>query len=154
MDDSEPQFIDDLENALKNIDVFCKALVEKLVEDEDKAEKNITFESIEKLLRKKDGTEEAFESDPLEKHLIPLPHLDEPLIDILEDDKHIKILMQCRCKDQKVTIHKDVDGVEICAKECRKLNLPVTSSQIENMSSKCNNNQVLEVDIPKTSESQ
>lgn len=149
MNDSEPQFIDDLEDALKNIDVFCKALVEKLVEDEDKVEKNIVLEPIEKLLRIKDRTEETLESNPLAKHLIPLPHLDEPLIDILEDDKYIKILMQCRCRDQKVTIHKDVDGLEICAKECRKLNLPVTSSQIENTISKCNNNQVLEVDIPK-----
>lgn len=153
MDDSEPQFIDDLEKALENIDVFCKVLVEKLVDDEDKAE-NIVPESIEKLLRTKHDAEETLEPDPQVKHLIPLPHLDEPLIDILEDDKHIKILMQCRCKDQKITIHKDVDGLEICAKECRKLNLPVTSSQIENMISKCNNNQVLEVDIPKTNEPQ
>lgn len=96
------------------------------------------------------------------KYMISLPQLEEPLIDVFEDDNYIKILVQCHCQEQKVSFHMDVDGVEICRKEChdnadsevcvdkcQKLNLPVKHLQIENMTAKCNKNEVLEVSIPK-----
>lgn len=142
--------MDDLEEALRNIDIFCRVLVKKIVESENEPENNVIIEPIEKLLRRKYIIEEHLEPNPLAKHLIPLPQVEEPLIDIFEDDKYVKVLMQCRCRDQKVTIHTDVDGLEICTEECRKLNLPVKHLQIESIITRCNNNEVFEIDIPKT----
>lgn len=157
--------MDDLEEALRNIDVFCRVLVEKMVEDENEENRNIDVEPIENLFRRKYVIEEHSNSNPSAKHLIPLPQLEEPLIDIFEDDSYVKVLMQCRCKDQKVTVHTGVDGLEICKKEChtdtegletctdrcQKLDLSVNPPlQIEDMTARCSNNAVFEVTIPKT----
>jgi hypothetical protein len=153
--------VDDLEEALRNIDIFCKTLVNKMVENEENG--NIVLEPIEKLLQRKYVIEEHSDSSPSAKHLIPLPQVDDPLIDVFEHDDYVKVLVQCRCKKQKVTVHTDTDGLEICREEChdeadgsqicrdecRKLNLPVEHLQVENMTAKCNNNEVLEVAIPK-----
>jgi hypothetical protein len=140
--------MEDLEEALHNIDVFCRVLVKKIVEDADYSQ-GVVVEPIEKLLRRKYIVEEHLESNPSAKHLIPLPHAEEPLIDIFEDDDYVKVLMQCHCKDKKVTISTDVDNMEICTEECRKLNLSVKHLQVENMVVRCNNNEVLEINIPK-----
>jgi len=151
----------EFEEALRNIDVFCKVLVEKIIREEEKTDINI--KPIEHLVYKKYIISEQMDSNPINKNFIPLPQLEEPLIDIFEDDNYVRILMQCRCKDQKVAFHIDVDGLEICKKECyhdgegkeicvdkcQKLNLPVEGLQIGEMITKCNNNEVLEVTIPK-----
>ncbi len=154
--------MDNLEEALRNIDVFCRVLVEKMMEKEGESERNIAPEPIENLLRKKYIIEEGLESNPLTKHIIPLPQLEEPLIDVFEDNDYVRVLVQCRCREQKVTIHTDVDGMEICKKEChnedgkeicvdkcQKLDVPVRLLRIEEMMAKCHNNEVLEVTIPK-----
>lgn len=138
-----------LEEALRNIDIFCRILVKKIVEDED-CSQNIVVEPIENLLRRKCIIEESQESKASSGHLIPLPQAEEPLIDVFEDESYVKIFMQCRCRDQEVAIHTDVGGLEICTKECRKLDLPVKHLQIENMTVRCNSNKVLEIHIPKT----
>lgn len=140
--------MENLDEALRNIDIFCRILVKKIVEDKDNPQ-NIVVEPMEKLLQRKYIVEENPEAGPLAKHLIPLSHVEEPLIDVFEDDKNVKVLMQHRCKDQKVTIHTDVDGLEICTEDCRKLNLPVKHLQIENINVRCHN-EVLEINIPKT----
>jgi hypothetical protein len=153
--------MDDFEEALRNIDVFCKVLAKKLVESEDS---NTVVEPMERLLYRKNIIDAQAEPDSLPKHLIPLPQAEEPLIDIFEDNNYVKVLMQCRCKDQPVTVHAKTDVVEICKKECytnaegseictdkcQKLSVPVKHLEIENMTAKCNNNAVLEVNIPKT----
>lgn len=141
--------MEDFEEALRNIDIFCRTLVKKMVEDNNCCQ-NIVVEPIEKLLRRKYIIEESIESKPLRRCLIPLPHAEEPLIDVFEDENYVKIFLQCRCKDQKVTVYTDVDGLEICTEECQKLNLPVKHLQIENMIVKCNNNAVFELNVPKT----
>jgi HSP20 family molecular chaperone IbpA len=155
--------MDELEEALRNIDIFCKIVVEKMVEKQENTENAATAEPIEDLLRRKYVIEEHFEPNPASPQLIPLPQMEEPLIDVFEDDNYVKVLMQCHCKDQRVDIHTGIDGVQICKKECytnlegreickdecRKLNLPVDHLRIDNMTSKCNNNEVLEIDIPK-----
>ncbi|MGQ9507032.1 MAG: hypothetical protein ACUVTB_04120 [Candidatus Bathycorpusculaceae bacterium] len=152
--------MDDFEEALRNIDVFCKVLVEKIVGDEK--ESNVIVEPMERLLYRKYIICEQAESSPV-KHFIPLPQLKEPLIDVFENENYVRILMQCRCKDQKVTVHTSADGLEICKKkchkdsngtevcidECHKLNLPVEHLRIEDMIVKCNNNEAFEVYIPK-----
>jgi len=142
--------MDDFEEALRNIDVFCKVLVKKMIESEKESESSLAFEPMEKLLRRKYVIEEKIEKNPEVKHFIPLPHIEEPLIDIFEDDAYVKVLMQCRCKDQRVTVQKHDNGLQICLEnECWKLELPVSQLQVENMIMKCNNNEALEVEIPK-----
>ncbi|MEM3627803.1 MAG: hypothetical protein QXJ11_05920 [Candidatus Bathyarchaeia archaeon] len=150
------------EEALRNIDVFCKVLVKKLIESEAEERSDIIVEPMEKLLYKKYIISEQIESSPV-RHLIPLPQLEEPLIDVFEDDNYIRILIQCKCREQKITVHTDVDGIEICNKvcykkgdgndvcvdECRKITLPVDHLKIESMVTKCNNNEALEIEIPK-----
>lgn len=156
--------MDDFEEALRNIDIFCKALVRKMVDNED--DSNVVLESMEKLLYRKnvDAAQLEPESASPDKHLIPLPQLEDPLIDVFEDDSYVKILMQCRCKDQTITVHPSgdslqickkecqtgTDGIEVCTDKCQKLDLPTERLQIEDMSAKCSNNAVFEVNIPKT----
>jgi len=140
--------MENFEEALRNIDIFCRILVKKIVEDES-CSQNIVVEPIENLLRRKYIIEESLESKPSTTYLIPLTQAEEPLIDVFEDENYVKIFLQCHCKDQKVTIHTDLDGLEICTKECQKLNLPVKHLQIEKMIVRCNN-KVLEIGIPKT----
>ncbi len=154
--------MDNFEEALRNIDIFCKVLAKKMTENDENHE-NTIIEPMEKLLQRKYIIEEHFEPNPLSRNFIPLPHLEEPLIDIFEDDNYVKILMQSRCKDQPITVHMDMDGLEICRRECyrnddgteictdtcKKLNLPVNHLQIDSMVAKCNNNEVFEIEIPK-----
>lgn len=139
--------MEDFEEALRNIDIFCRILVKKIVEDED-CTQNIVVEPIENLVRRKYIIEESQESETSSGCLIPLPQAEEPLIDVFENEDYVKIFLQCQCRDQKVTIHTDVNGLEICTKGCQKLNLPVKDLQVENMIVRCNN-EVLEIDIPK-----
>lgn len=142
--------MDDFEEALRNIDVFCRVLVKKMIESEKESESGIAVEPMEKLLRRKYIIEEKIETNPTVKHFIPLPHVEEPLVDIFENENYVKVLMQCRCRDQRITIHKYDDCLQICLEnECWKLDLPVGQLQVENMVMKCNNNEALEVDIPK-----
>lgn len=142
--------MDNFEEALRNIDVFCKVLIKKMFDNENETEKNMVIEPMEKLLRKKYVIEERIEKTPEVKHFIPLPHIDEPLIDIFEDDTYVKVLVQCRCREQKITVNKHDDGLQICLEnECWKLNLPTSHLQVENMIMRCNNNKALEVEIPK-----
>jgi len=144
--------MDAFEEALRNIDVFCKVLVKKMIESEreNESEDEITLEPIGKLLRKKYVIEEEIEKTPEVKHLIPLPHIEEPLIDVFEGETYVKVLIQCHCRDHKVTINKNDDGLQICLEsECWKLSLPTNKLQIENIIMKCNNNEALEVEIPK-----
>jgi hypothetical protein len=153
--------MDDFEETLQNIDVFCKVLVQKMIDEEEK--NNIIVEPMENLLQRKYVLEEHLESSPLSKNLIPLPQVEEPLIDVFEEDNYVKVLMQCRCKDQKVSIHPKIDGLEICKKEChtnaegievckdncQKLDVPTSDLQIEDIMARCSNNAVFEVTIPK-----
>ncbi len=145
--------VDDFEEALRNIDVFCKVLTKKLVESLKEDEENsneIPIEPMEKLLKRKYVFEEKFEKNPTVKGFIPLPQIEEPLIDVFEDENYVKVLMQCRCRDQQIAVHKHDDGLQICVESaCWKLDLLVEELQVENMVMKCNNNEALEVDIPK-----
>lgn len=149
--------MDSFEEALRNIDIFCKVLAEKIVRNEENS--NVVVEPMEKLLYKKCVADAELKPNDPAKHLIPLPQVEEPLIDVLDENDHVKVLMQCRCKDQRVTVHADPDGVkicktechtnadgtEMCRDECQKLNLPTDNLKVENMIARCNNNTVFEV---------
>ena len=152
----------DFEEALRNIDIFCNSLVKKMIEENEQNSNN-EVEPMEKLLKKKFVIEEHLESNPLENSLISLPQAEKPLIDVFGDDDHVRIFMQCRCNDQRVTIKTETDdmevckkecytnedGTEVCAENCQKLNIHTKYLQIENMTAKCKNNSVFEIDIPK-----
>ena len=155
--------MDDFEDALRNIDIFCKVLVKKIIENESEENPNIAVEPIEKLLHRKSVVQEQVEPTSV-KHFIPLSQAEEPLIDVFEDENHVRIFMQSRCKDERVTVrrdfdsielckrecHKDAKGVEICYDNCRKLDLSVAQLDVANIVTRCNNNEVFELDIPKS----
>jgi hypothetical protein len=138
--------MDKIEEALRNVDVFCRVLVRKMVDEE---ESNLVVEPLEKLIYKKAVTDAQPRLNQLEEHLIHLPHLEEPLIDVIEAEDDVQVLMQCRCNDEKVQIHGDANGLEICTDKCQKLELPTKNLRIENVTSKCNNNKALVISIPK-----
>jgi hypothetical protein len=140
--------MEDLEEALRNIDVFCRILVKKIVEDDDSS-KSVTVEPIGNLLKSKYVIEKSLESEPSTKYLISIPGAEEPLIDMFEDENYVKIFLQCHCKGKDVKIRTDIDNTEILVEECRKLSLPVRSLNIENAVVRCNNNTILEISIPK-----
>ena len=143
---------DDFEEALRNIDVFCRVLAKKLVEslkEEGEIAEENPLEPMERLLKRKYVFEEHFES-PRVRHFIPLPHIEEPLIDVFEDENYVRVLMQCRCRDHRITVNKHDDGLQICLEDlCWKIPLPVDELMVENMTMRCNNNEALEVEIPK-----
>ena len=112
--------MENLEESLCYIDVFCRTLVKKIAEDEN-CPQNITVEPIENFLRRKHITEEHADSNTFSNHLIPLPHAEKPLIDVSEDDNYVRILMKCRCKNQKVTVHTDAGDLKIYTEQCGKL---------------------------------
>jgi hypothetical protein len=157
--------MENLEEALRNIDVFCKVLVDKITADANRVVPDVFVEPIEKLLYKKNFVNERPETNLTVKHFVPLPHLEDPLIDVVEENNRFKILVQERCRDKPLTIHIVTDGIEICRKEChtdsggeevcvdkcQKLGLPLDRLQIENLTARCSNNTVFEVDIPKRS---
>lgn len=152
----------DFEEALRNIDVYCRVLAKKMIDAEKQEGSNIIVQPIEDLLRRKYIVERE-EPKSVKPPIIPLPHLETPLVDVFEDKDQFKVLMQCHCRNQRVTVHTDVDSMEICKKECytdsqgtevcsdncQRLDIPVDRLQIEKMVSKCKNNEVFEIDIPK-----
>jgi hypothetical protein len=91
---------------------------------------------------------------------------EEPLVDVFDEEDHVRILVQCRCREQEVTFHPNPDGLTVCKEEChrekggpeechsvcRKVSLPTEALQLENrlfIVAKCNNNNTLEAMIPK-----
>ena len=154
--------MDDLEEALRNIDIFCKVLVDKITADDDE-DRHSFVEPMEELLYKKNVINERTEINIDAKPLIPLSHLEDPLIDVVDENDHLRILVQERSGDKLLTIHTNTDGIEICRREChtdhecreicvdkcQKIDLPVSHLQVENMRARCNNNAVFEVTIPK-----
>jgi hypothetical protein len=151
--------------ALQTIDNFCKVLVKKT-----------TVEKAEKGNRKENKPlgQTSFEKTqwyrPLETSSaignIVQPESEEPLVDVFDEEDHIRILVQCRCREQQVTFHPSIDGITVCREECRKekggpetckdvcrkLSISTDELQLENMLfviAKCNNNNTLEAMIPK-----
>jgi len=147
--------------ALRNIDDFCKVLVKK--PNIDRSETGIRDLEPDKAVF------ERYLNRRLEANSslgVMQPELEEPLVDVFDEEDHIRILVQCRCREQQVTFHPDKDGIIICKEEChkhkdgpemcrdvcRKLSLRTDELQLENMLfviAKCNNNNTLEATIPK-----
>jgi hypothetical protein len=96
---------------------------------------------------------------------------EELLIDVIDEGDNIRLLVQGRCMDEQFSIHvnKNEGGISICREACHRKkgldviecddfcskNMPLNLEelQLEDMLfvvSKCNNNNVLEIIIPKT----
>ncbi len=144
--------------ALKDIDSFCKVVVKKTVKLKDGAkQESVSSEKV--FLDDQCGTNSSM-------GYTLQPGFEEPLVDVFDEQDHIRILVQCRCREQQVTFHPSEDGITICREECHKergesekctdvcskLNLKTDKLQLENMLfvvAKCNNNNTLEAMIPK-----
>jgi len=95
---------------------------------------------------------------------------EEPLIDVIDEEDHVRLLVQCHCQEEQVSIHvnKNHDGITVCKERCHlnkesdtvvcgdvcSTNIPLNLKdlQLENnlfIISQCNNNNVLEITIPK-----
>lgn len=126
---------------LQDIDNFCKVIVRKP-----------STSSIE--------IGPSYENDNINSDI------EEPLVDVFDEADHIRILVQCKCREQQVTFHPCPDGIAVCREECqkergkpevcndvcRKLSLSMNGLQLKDMVSviaKCNNNNTLEAMIPK-----
>ncbi len=100
------------------------------------------------------------------KTVTSFPDVEEPLIDVFDEEEQMRILVQCRCREQQVTFHPCPDGITVCREECRKekggpevcndvcrkLSLSMDGLQLDDMLfviAKCNNNNTLEAVIPK-----
>jgi hypothetical protein len=96
---------------------------------------------------------------------------EETLMDVIDEGDNIKLLVQGRCMDQQFSIHinEDRGEISICRETCyrkkgleiiecnnfcsKNIPLNLKELQLEDMVfvvSKCNNNNVLEITIPKT----
>jgi len=95
---------------------------------------------------------------------------EEPLIDVIDEEDNVRLLVQCRCQEEQVSIHvnKEQGGITVCKEQChikkeseivvcgdvcsRSIPLNLKDLQLEDMQfivSQCNNNNVLEITIPK-----
>jgi hypothetical protein len=139
-------------NAVQNINDFCKVLVKKTIAN--------TSETNNEREYLNGHSETDLSMDIMQ------PELEEPLIDVFDEGDYIRILVQCRCREQQVTFHPSKDEIIICREECHtnksgaetcrdvcsKLSIRTDELQLENMVfviAKCNNNNTLEATIPK-----
>ena len=150
---------------LQNIDSFCKVRIEKMPSNVDEPNNSDT-EFIQEQPQINRAINEPLAINFPNTHLIPLPQIEEPLIDIFEEEDYVRILVQCNCREQDVTFYVCADGIRICRQECRtnadkteictekcqKISLRTDYLQLEKrlfIIASCKNNQVLEATIPK-----
>ena len=152
--------------ALQTIDNFCKVLVKKTREgNSEKGNKEENEPSGEAVFEKTQWYRPLRDASSAMDNIV-LSEVEEPLVDVFDEEDHIRILVQCRCREQQVTFHPCTDGITVCREECRKekggpetcsdvcrkLSIPTGELQLENMEfviAKCNNNNTLEAIIPK-----
>ena len=152
--------------ALQTIDNFCKVPVKKTTEDNsEKGNKKQNEPSGETVFEKTKWYRPLRDASSVVSNIVQ-SEVEEPLVDVFDEEDHIRILVQCRCREQQVTFHPSVDGITVCREEChkekggsetcsdvcRKLSIPTGELQLGNMEfviAKCNNNNTLEAMIPK-----
>jgi hypothetical protein len=150
---------------LQTIDNFCKVLVKKTTEDKSEKGNKKENEPSAEAVFKKTQWYKPLEANSAMGYSMQL-EIEEPLVDIFDEEDHIRILVQCRCREQQITFHPSIDGITVCREECRKekggpetcsdvcrkLSIRTDELQLENMLfviAKCNNNNTLEAMIPK-----
>jgi hypothetical protein len=148
------------EEVLQNINSFCKVKIEKIPKNNDDAE------YTQNPPQTNQNKNEPLAIDSPNRSLIPSSQIEEPLIDIFEEEDQVRILVQCRCREQELTFydcadgiricgqecHVNADGAEICTEKCQKIILRTEQLQLEKrlfIIATCKNNSVLEATIPK-----
>ena len=162
-----PRILENFEEALRDIDSFCKVTVKKSSQNLPETESTTSGKLVdEKSALRKNNLPEPLQAGLVNENLAMLPDVGEPLIDIFDEEDHVRILVQCHCREQEVTFHTCSDGIRVCREEChmdadgtetcqdvcRNINLQTDQLQIDNMLfivAKCNNNNTLEAMIPK-----
>lgn len=141
--------------ALQEIDSFCRVNVKKPAGDVAEQTESSNKEIIPE--RKLAGARGLFTR---------MPNVEDPLVDVIDEDDYVRILVQCRCREQEVTFHpcsdgiivckeerkREADGAEACENVCSKVSLPTDQLQLQDMLfivAKCNNNNTLEATDPK-----
>jgi hypothetical protein len=161
------RILESFEEALRDIDSFCKVTVKKTAQNLPEADDTTSGKLVaEKSASAKNNVPEHFQAGLVNENITMLPDVEEPLIDIFDEEDHVRILVQCRCREQEVTFHTCADGIRVCREECqmdaygtkscqdvcRNINLQTDQLQLDNMLfivAKCNNNNTLEAMIPK-----
>lgn len=150
---------------LRNIDGFCKVLVKELPKNTVELENKTKVKRIRNV-KPKSTANESLEIGISKRFFVQLPQIEKPLVDVFEEEDFLRILVQCRCREQQVTFYVGADGIKICREECQvdsdgttvcadncqKIKLRTDDLQLENrlfVVAKCNNNEVLEAMIPK-----
>ncbi len=129
------------------MDIFCKILARKISQPDHEDYNGISIDPIESLLYRK-----CIISKPSTTTAQPpifAAHPEEPLIDVLEDDKEVKVIMWHRIRDQEFTIKTQTGGLEICTDRCQKIRFPHGNLRTERMTSRMHDNGVFEITIPK-----
>jgi hypothetical protein len=152
--------------ALQTIDNFCKVLVKKATESNSQKDNKQENGALAKTAFEKTRWYRPLREASSATGNTAKSEIEEPLVDFFDEEDHIRILVQCRCREQQVTFHPCADGIMVCREECRKerggpetyndvcrkLSIPTSELQLGNMEfviAKCNNNNTLEAMIPK-----
>ena len=142
---------------LHEFDAFCRVDVKKPADDatgKSSVSETVKGFGFERNLTSATGK------------FVRLPDAEDPLIDVFDEDDHVRILVQCRCREHQVTFHPCSDGIIVCKEEChigtdgaeacdntcKKVSLQTDQLQINDMLlivAKCNNNNTLEAMVPK-----
>lgn len=127
---------DNFEEVLTNIEVFCRVLVDKM---SGVRKSYVRPEPIEKLLRKKAVIEVSERSAEGR----------EPLIDLFEDEKHIRILALLQPPfGNEVRFNSNNGFTEIVVGKYLKIKIPIKTVDISKIHVN-NNNRTLEIMIEK-----
>ena len=100
--------------ALQNMDGFCRVNVKKTPENDSRSSKQPSDELLfqQRILN---GHQSAISP---KGGFITLPTAEDPLVDVIDEEDHIRILVQCRCREQQVTFYPCSDGIIVCKEEC------------------------------------
>jgi len=123
-----------IEETLLNIEVFCRVLIKKIFDEE---EPHLKPSLIKNLIRRKYAIE-VYE-DQLKTR---------PLVDVFEDERYIKILVQYPCRDKEVSFCMNEGYTEIWIGKEKKIKLPIKHLDVNKAVIKYNS-QTLEILIQK-----
>ena len=123
------------EEALLNIEAFCRVLAQKIAENE---EADSEPEPIENLLKKK-YIVEIYDR---------LPKQDGPLVDVFENENQVNILVQCSCNKDEIVFNSRDGGTEILIGKWQRIALPIEHLDISKVTVRYGK-QVMEITIQK-----
>ena len=70
----------------------------------------------DKSLLDKATLDERIDIHPVSSYAVQ--DIEDPFINVFDEADNLRILVQCRCREQQVTFHPAKDGVIVCREEC------------------------------------